>query len=369
MIIGCTKEIKRLESRVGLIPATVRSLISKGAKVLIECGAGDGSNISDQQFIEAGAAIVKGAQDVWQKSDIIVKVKEPLAPEFQFFRKNLVVYTFLHLAAEPALTKALLDSGVTGIAYETVEENNSLPLLKPMSEVAGRMAIQVGAWCLEKKNQGKGILLSGVPGASKARILILGAGVVGKNAAKMALGMGADVTMLDINAARLEEMDDLFFGRIKTMYSCDHTIEEEIKRADLVVGAVLLPGAKAPRLVTHEMVRTMEKGSVVVDVAVDQGGCVETVHRTMHDDPTYVVDGVVHYGVANMPGAVPATSTMALGHVTAPYLVMMAEHGVRKAIQMNGPLRSGVNTIGGTLVNAQVAKALDMPHTPLEQVL
>jgi alanine dehydrogenase len=362
MIIGCPKEIKTLEGRVGLIPATVKTLSSLGAQVLIEKGAGLGSNISDRAYLEAGAQVVEYPATIWEKADIIAKVKEPLKEEFHYFRENQVIYTFLHLAAEPGLADALLSKKVTSIAYETIEENNQLPLLKPSSEVAGRMSVQVGAWCLENQRGGKGILLSGVPGVEKARVVILGAGVVGKNAAKIALGMGANVTVLDVNAARLEEIDDLFLGQVQTIFSSSHSIENQVIKADLLIGAVLLTGARAPRLVSKEMVGAMEKGSVIVDVAVDQGGCVETIHRTMHDNPTYIVDGVVHYGVANMPGAVASTSTYALSHATSPYLVSMVKEGVNNALKKSEALRKGLNTIHGFITHKQVANALEKEY-------
>lgn len=358
MIVGCPKEIKTLENRVGLIPSTVRSLVARKATVLVERGAGLGSAISDQAYVDAGAIIVENARDVWLKSNIIAKVKEPLEEEFGYFRDDLTIYTFLHLAAEPALAQALIDKKVTGIAYETIEHKGQLPLLKPMSEVAGRMAVQVGALCLENQHGGKGMLLGGVPGVKKGRVVILGAGVVGKNAAKMALGLGAQVVMFDINIDRLEEIDDLFLGQVETIYSSRHNIGEEVCKADLVIGAVLLAGARAPRLVTADMIKAMDKGSVVVDVAVDQGGCIETIHRTMHDKPTYIVDGVVHYGVANMPGAVAKTSTFALAHATAPYLEMMVTDGVYEALRNNLALLKGLNTISGHITQPQVAEAL-----------
>lgn len=370
MIIGCPKEIKNFENRVALIPSSVRSLTADGAKVLIEKGAGLGSFISDDQYREAGAEIVEKAAEVWQRADIVTKVKEPLSEEFAYFREGQVIYTFLHLAAETELTDALLRKKVTGIAYETIEENGQLPLLKPMSEVAGRMAVQVGAWCLENQHGGKGILLGGVPGVRKGRVVILGAGTVGKNAAKMALGMGAMVTVLDISSEKLEEIDDLFLGKVQTIYSNEHTISSQIARADLVIGAVLLAGARAPRLITKEMVKEMEKGSVLVDVAVDQGGCMETVHRTMHDKPTYIIDGIVHYGVANMPGAVAATSTYALSQATFPYLKKMAKEGVVHALQNNNALLKGVNTINGFITQRGVAAAfLKEYHEPLKVLL
>jgi len=369
MIVGCPKEIKTLENRVGLIPATVKSLVAHKAKVLVEKGCGLGSNISDQAYRDAGAEIVDTAKEIWAQADIIAKVKEPLPEEFALFRENQVIYTFLHLAAEPELAEALLKRNVTAISYETIEVNGQLPLLKPMSEVAGRMAVQVGAWCLENQNGGKGILLGGVPGVSKGRVLILGAGVVGKNAAKMALGLGAHVTMMDVSASRLEEIDDLFLGQVETVYSTSHAIEHYVTKTDLLIGAVLLTGARAPRLVTKEMVKTMGKGSVIVDVSVDQGGCVETMKRTMHDAPTYIVDGVVHYGVANMPGAVASTSTFALSHATAPYLIKMVQEGVFQAIAKNESLKKGLNTFAGHITHAEVAAALGKQYTAPEMLM
>lgn len=369
MIVGCPKEIKAFENRVGLIPATVKTLVASGAKVLVEKGAGLGSSIIDEEYQKAGAEIVAHAKEIWQKSDIIAKVKEPLEEEFGFFRENQTLYTFLHLAAEPALTDALLKKKVTGIAYETIEVDGLLPLLKPMSEVAGRMSVQVGATCLETRYGGRGILLGGVPGVEKGHVVILGAGVVGKNAAKMALGLGAQVTMLDISANRLEEIDDLFLGRVQTIYSNAHSVEEYAKLADLLIGAVLLPGARAPRLVTKEVVKSMKKGSVIVDVAIDQGGCVETIHRTMHDKPTYLVDGVVHYGVANMPGAVASTSTYALSHTTAPYLIMMVKEGLKNALKASEPFFKGVNTFNGHITYSKVAEALGQECVDLNRLI
>lgn len=366
MIVGCPKEIKILENRVGIIPATVKTLTSLNVKVLIEKGAGLGSNITDQAYLQAGANIVDRASDVWQQSDIIVKVKEPLKEEYSFFRQGQTLYTFLHLAAEGELTDALLRKKVTAIAYETIEENGQLPLLKPMSEIAGRMAVQVGAWCLENQHGGKGILLAGVPGVFKARVVILGAGVVGKNAAKMAVGLGANVTVLDVNSSRLEEIDDLFLGQVETVFSSSHSIETLVEKADLLIGAVLLAGARAPRLVSKDLIKTMEKGSVIVDVSVDQGGCVETMHRTMHDKPTYIVDGIVHYGVANMPGAVACTSTYALSHATSPYLIAMAQQGVFNALQNDKALCKGLNTVDGLVSHKEVALALDLEYHPPE---
>jgi alanine dehydrogenase len=369
MIIGCPKEIKAFENRVGLIPATVKTLVSMGAQVLVEKSAGLGSSICDEEYQHAGAKIIDSAKEVWLKADIIAKVKEPLEEEFSYFRENQIIYTFLHLAAEPKLTESLLKNKVTGIAYETIEVNGQLPLLKPSSEVAGRMAVQVGATCLETRLGGRGILLSGVPGVSNGQVIILGAGVVGKNAAKVAYGIGADVTVLDVNASRLEEIDDIFLGRVKTVYSSSLSIAEYVKKADLLIGAVLLAGARAPRLVTKEMIKTMKKGSVIVDVAIDQGGCVETIHRTTHENPTYIIDGVVHYGVANMPGAVASTSTYALSHATAPYLIMMVKDGLFNALKKSPALYKGINTFNGFITHKGVADAFDKKHVELLKML
>lgn len=369
MIIGCPKEIKAFENRVALIPATVKALVDEGSVVLMEQGAGLGSNISDQAYISAGAQIINRSAEIWERADIITKVKEPLAEEFGFFRENLVIYTFLHLAAEQELTRALLQKRVMSIGYETIEEHGTLPLLKPMSEVAGRMSVQVGAWCLENQHGGKGILLGGVPGVRRGRVVILGAGVVGKNAAQVALGMGAEVSLLDINIARLEQMYDLFLGRIQTLYADHHNIANLVPKADLLIGAVLIAGARAPHLVTHAMIKEMERGSVIVDVAVDQGGCIETVRRTMHDKPTYILDGVVHYGVANMPGAVSITSTYALSHATFPYLSLMAKEGVLSALKNNAALRKGINTFQGFITQKAVASALKEEYHDPEPML
>lgn len=358
MIIGCPKEIKAYENRVALIPAAVKDLIKIGAQVLIQKGAGLGSNIKDEDYQKVGASLVDTKEEVWKRSDLVTKVKEPLEEEFSLFREHQVIYTFLHLAAEPTLTEALLQKKITGIAYETIEEHGQLPLLKPMSEVAGRMAVQVGSWCLENRHGGKGILLGGVPGVRKAKVVILGAGVVGKNAAKVALGMGAQVVMLDINASKLEEMDDLFLGQVATLFANDYTIASSVIEADLVIGAVLIAGARAPHLVSRNLIKEMEKGSCVVDVAVDQGGCIETVRRTMHDRPTYVEEGVVHYGVANMPGAVATTSTFALSQATYPYLRTMVLQGVMPAMKGNEALRKGLNTLHGFVTQKAVAEAL-----------
>src|SRR6187551_1329901 len=321
MLIGVPKEIKTREYRVAATPAGVRQLVAHGHRVLVEHTAGEGSGISDDLYVAAGATIVPGAGDAWG-AEMVVKVKEPLAAEYQYFREGLVLYTYLHLAAEPALTRALAETKVAAVAYETIQTpDGRLPLLRPMSEVAGRMATQVGAGCLVKERGGKGVLLGGVPGTRRGRVVILGGGVVGRNSATIAIGMGAQVTLFDVRAKTMEYMEDVFGSSIETLYSNAHNIAEAVRRADLVVGAVLVPGAVAPILVTEELVRTMEPGSVIVDVAVDQGGCIETCRPTTHDNPTYELHGVVHYCVPNMPGAVAQTSTWALTNVTADYAV------------------------------------------------
>jgi len=370
MIVGVPKEIKDNENRVGLVPAGVRALTDHRHTVLVEAHAGEGSGISDAEFRAAGVRIVPQAAAVWKKADMIVKVKEPLESEFKFMRDGQIIFTYFHLAPMPRLTKALLDRKVTAVAYETIRETDgSLPLLTPMSEVAGRMSIQVGAQYLEKINGGRGILLGGVPGVPPAQVVILGGGIVGMNAAKMALGMGAQVTILDKNLNHLRYIDDVFGGHVATLASNTHTITESLKKAGLLVGAVLIPGASAPKLVTRKMIRQMKKGSVIVDVAVDQGGCMETTHPTTHSHPTFFVDGVLHYCVANMPGAVPRTSTFALTNATLPYGLALANHGFLKAVKASQALREGVNTYRGHLTYEAVARAQKLKHTPLERLL
>ena len=357
MIIGVPREIKTREYRVGITPAGVRSLTSRGHKVLVERGAGEGSGIKDTEYVGQGATMVATAADAWG-AEMVVKVKEPLEKEYGFFRKDLILYTYLHLAPEAELTKRLAQSGVAGIAYETIQlEDGSLPLLKPMSEVAGRMAVQVGATCLEKERGGKGVLLGGVPGTRRGRVAILGGGVVGRNAATIAVGMGAQVTVLDVRAETMAYLEDVFGGAIETLYSNPTNIEEMCMRADLVIGAVLVTGAAAPKLVGRELVGKMSKGSVIVDVAVDQGGCIETCRPTTHDNPTYEVHGVVHYCVANMPGAVPHTSTWALTNTTIPYAVKIADQGLAAAARADKALLLGFNTYGGHVTCEPVAQA------------
>ena len=368
MLIGCPTEIKTRENRVGLIPASVAALKASGHKVIVQKGAGLGSGITDDAFKTAGAEIVETAADVWGKAEIICKVKEPLPPEFPLMREGQVLYTYLHLAPEPALTAELVKRKVTGVAYETIQVGNALPLLKPMSEVAGKMAVQVGAWCLEKAHGGKGILLGGVPGVPRAKVLIIGGGVVGVNAAKVAVGMGAECTIVDNNLDRLEYLEDVFLGRAQTLYSTPHEIRDQCTQSDLVIGAVLVAGARAPKLVTRDMLKNMEPGSVIVDVAVDQGGCVETMKVTTHENPTFEVDGITHYGVANMPGAVPRTSTFALNHATFPYLKKLADLGFAEAVKHDVPLSRGVNTYKGHVTYKAVADAHNLPYVPLAEI-
>jgi alanine dehydrogenase len=352
-----------------MVPASAQALSASGHQVVIQKGAGTGSGITDEQYQRAGAQILDTADEIWTKSDMIVKVKEPLPPEFARMREGQILYTYLHLAAAPDVTQALLDNKVAGVAYETIQVGRQLPLLKPMSEVAGKMSIQVGAWCLEAHQGGKGMLLGGVPGVAKAKVTVIGGGVVGVNAAKIAVGMGADVTILDTSLDRLEYLDDVFLGRVHTLYSAPHNVAESVIQSDLVVGAVLIAGARAPKLVTKDLLEQMEDGSVIVDVAVDQGGCVETMHPTTHDDPTFVVNGVVHYGVANMPGAVPRTSTYALAHATLPYMRMLADKGLKAAVKEDDALAKGVNTLDGHVTYEAVADALGLPYKPLEGLI
>lgn len=358
MKIGVPKEIKNNESRVGLTPASVKDYAAHGHTILVETGAGLGSGFTDDEYREAGAGIVDTAEEAWS-ADMVVKVKEPLQEEYGFFRSGLVLYTYLHLAPLPELTDALVSRGVTAIAYETIQPpGGGLPLLTPMSEVAGRMSIQLGARFLEKASGGKGVLLGGVPGIDPAKVAIVGGGIVGINAARMAVGMGAEVTVLDIQAERLRQLDDLFQGRLKTLMSGRYAIAEVVRKADLVVGAVLIPGARAPKLVKEEMVREMQPGSVIVDVAIDQGGSVETIDRiTTHDNPTYVKHGVVHYAVANMPGSVPRTSTMALTNVTTPYGLQIADKGFKRAAADNPAIAMGINVTGGYITYRAVAES------------
>ncbi|WP_369546245.1 alanine dehydrogenase [Bacillus velezensis] len=369
MIIGVPKEIKNNENRVALTPGGVSQLIGNGHRVLVESGAGLGSGFTNEDYVSAGAEILEDRKQVWD-AEMVMKVKEPLAEEYAYFRQGLVLFTYLHLAAEPELAKALTEKGVTAIAYETVTDGRSLPLLTPMSEVAGRMAAQIGAQFLEKPKGGKGILLAGVPGVSRGKVTIIGGGSVGTNAAKMAVGLGADVTMIDLNADRLRQLDDIFGHQIKTLMSNPVNIADSVAEADLLICAVLIPGAKAPTLVTEEMVKQMKPGSVIVDVAIDQGGIVETVdHITTHDNPTYEKHGVVHYAVANMPGAVPRTSTLALTNVTVPYALQIANKGAAQAIADSPALKAGLNTANGHVTYEAVAKDLGYDYVPAEKAM
>ncbi len=364
MIIGVPKEIKNNENRVGLTPGGVSVLTKRGHEVLVEKSAGLGSNFEDVEYLTAGAIVVDKNTEVYQKAEIIVKVKEPLDSEYDLLRPGQTLFTYLHLAPNRPLTEALLKNKVTGIAYETVElANGSLPLLAPMSEVAGRMSVQVGANLLQKYNGGMGVLLGGVPGVRPSEVVIIGGGVVGTNAAKMAVGLGADVTVLDINTQRLVYLDDIFGGRVHTLVCNPYNVADMVKRADLLIGAVLVTGASAPVIVTEEMVKTMKKGAVIVDVAIDQGGSIATIdHVTTHDHPTYIKHGVVHYSVANMPGAVPRTSTFALEAATFPYLLELTEKGVTNALLQNQALRKGINTYDGKLTCKSVALSLTMEY-------
>ncbi|MQW86234.1 alanine dehydrogenase [Sinorhizobium saheli] len=365
MRVGCPKEIKNHEYRVGLTPGSVREYVAHGHEVIVETKAGAGIGADDDAYRAAGARIVPTAKDVFEKADMIVKVKEPQPTEWTLLREGQILYTYLHLAPDPEQTRGLLNSGVTAVAYETVtDERGGLPLLAPMSEVAGRLAIQAGATSLQKANGGRGILLGGVPGVLPAKVAIIGGGVVGLHAAKMATGLGADVTILDRSIPRLRQLDDIFNGRVHTRYSTIDALEEEVFSADLVIGAVLIPGAAAPKLVTREMLSGMKKGAVIVDVAIDQGGCFETSHATTHSEPTFEVDGVVHYCVANMPGAVPITSTHALNNATLQHGLQLADRGL-KAIAEDRHLRAGLNVHKGRITNAPVAEALGYDvHAP-----
>lgn len=370
MRIGIPKEIKNNENRVAITPAGVFNLVKQGHEVVVEAGAGLGSSFPDEEYVAAGALMERDVAQVWQ-ADMVMKVKEPLAEEFMYFREGLILFTYLHLAAEPALTDALLEKGVTAVAYETmVGADGSLPLLTPMSEVAGRMAAQVGAQFLEKPRSGKGILLSGVPGVERGKVVIIGGGVAGANAAKIAIGLGANVTILDISAKRLAQLDDIFGNAIQTLVSSPYTIAEAVQNADLVIGAVLIPGAKAPKLVTEAMVQSMKPGAVLVDIAVDQGGIFATTDKvTTHDDPVYTKFGVVHYAVANMPGAVPRTSTMALTNVTIPYAAQIAKQGIIKAALANSTILTGINTYQKQIAMEAVARDQGQEYTPILELL
>ncbi len=368
MLIGLPKEIKDNENRVGMTPGAVKALTRRGHQVLVQTGAGEGSSLPDDEYHAAGATIVPTAEDAWA-AEMVVKVKEPIAIEYSYLRTGLILFTYLHLAADRPLTDAMLKSGVTGVAYETVQmEDGRLPLLTPMSEVAGRMATQVGATYLQKNNGGRGVLMGGVPGVEPAHVAILGGGSVGANAARVAVGLGAQVTVLDINHDRLKYLDDIYRGSLQTRISDEYNIEDVVYHADLVIGAVLIPGGRAPWLIRREMLKEMRRGAVIVDVAVDQGGCVETTRPTTHSNPTYEIDGVLHYCVANMPGAVPRTSTFALNNQTGIYVLRLANEGLA-AVRNHTPLQHGLNVHRGQLTHAAVAEAFDLPYVEAMRAL
>jgi alanine dehydrogenase len=370
MKIGVPKEIKTNENRVALVPAGAEALVAAGHSVMIEKGAGDGSGFPDASYTAVGAKVGPDADSVWREADMIMKVKEPIKPEWPRMKKGQVIFTYFHFAADKELTLAHINSGAICIAYETVElPNHELPLLTPMSEVAGRMAVQEGAKYLEKLYGGRGVLLGGVPGVAPAKVVILGGGIVGINAAKMAAGLGAKVTVLDLSLERLRYLSDVMPANVTLIYSNRHNILEQISTADLVVGAVLIPGAIAPKLIRREDLKTMQQGAVIVDVAIDQGGCVETIKATTHENPTYVVDGIIHYGVANMPGGVPRTSTLALTNATFPYAKELAKKGWKQALKENPALKKGLNIVDGKVTYPAVAEAFGLPFTPPDSYL
>lgn len=369
MLIGVPKEIKTNENRIALVPAGAEALVQAGHQVLVERGGGLGSGFADEQY-EAVGATIHDVEEVWGRAEMIMKVKEPIAVEYGRTRENQVLFTYFHFAADETLTRAMMDSGAVCIAYETVQlPSNELPLLTPMSEVAGRMSIQAGAKYLEKFYGGRGMLLGGVPGVTPASVVVIGGGVVGTHAAKMAAGLGARVTILDLSLERLRYLSDVMPANVELIYSNRHNILERVEQADLVVGAVLLPGAKAPKLIKREDLKAMKQGAVIVDVAVDQGGCVETIRPTTHEDPIYEIDGVIHYGVANMPGGVPRTSTLALTNATFPYAQRLARLGWQEACRQDRSLALGLNVVNGKITYPGVAEAFDLPFTPMEQVL
>ncbi len=370
MIIGVPKEIKNNENRVALTPAGAKELVKRGHDVYVQTSAGVGSGFADNEYESAGAKLLPSIEATYEKAEMIMKVKEPIEPEYKLIREDQLVFTYFHFASYEPLTRAMVESKSVCLAYETVERpDGSLPLLIPMSEVAGRMAVQEGAKYLEKPLQGRGILLGGVPGVRPAKVMILGGGIVGTNAAKMAAGMGADVTIMDVNLNRLRYLDDVMPANVNTFMSNEYNIREMLSSHDLIIGAVLIHGAKAPNLITRDMLKDMQEGTVLVDVAVDQGGCIETCQPTTHEDPTYIIDGIVHYCVANMPGAVPYTSTLALTNATLPYAIQLANKGWKQASQENEDLKFGLNVIKGDIVYEAVAEAFGMPFTPVEKYL
>lgn len=370
MIIGVPKEIKNNENRIALTPAGAAELVKHGHEVYVQASGGTGSGFSDEDYIQAGAAILPTIEEVYAIAEMIIKVKEPIASEYKLIRKGQILYTYFHFASSEELTHAMIENGSVCLAYETVElPDRSLPLLIPMSEVAGRMSVQQGAKYLEKTYGGYGVLLGGVPGVPPAKVLVIGGGIVGTEAAKMAAGLGADVTVMDLSLKRLRYLDDIMPANVKTMMSNAYNIREMVKTHDLIIGAVLIPGAKAPKLVTRDMLPTMKAGTVMVDVAVDQGGCFETTKPTTHDDPNFVIDNVIHYCVANMPGAVPRTSTLALTNATLPYAIQLANKGWKQACSDDANLRKGLNVVNGKVVYEGVAEAFNLPFVPVENVL
>lgn len=370
MIIGVPKEVKDQEKRVGLVPSGAKALTEAGHKVIVQTSAGVGSSLTDQDYVDAGCDIMATAEETWKKADLVIKVKEPQASEYGFLREDLLLFTYLHLAPLPELTAALVKSKTTAIAYETIREHdNSLPLLTPMSEVAGRMSVQVGAQYLEAPNGGRGIMLGGIPGVAPANVVIIGGGVVGHNAAKMAVGLGAHVTIIDRSLDRLRYLDDIYASQVVTLASNIYTVRETIREADLVIGAVLIPGAAAPKLIRREWLKDMKNGSVLVDVAIDQGGCFETSHATTHSDPIYFVDGVLHYCVSNMPAAVPHTSTFGLNNATFPYLMHIVGKGFKKACLESNAIAEGVNTYRGHITYPAVAESQGQEWAPLAKLL
>lgn len=370
MIVGVPREVKDRENRVAVTPAGVTEFVKRGHQVLVETTAGEGSGFTDSEYATAGADIISTNTDVFARADMIVKVKEPVSAEYTLLRENQLLFTYLHLANDEPLTRSLMERKVQAVAYETVQlANGPLPLLQPMSEVAGRMSVQVGAHYLEKTQGGRGVLLGGVPGVPEANVVVVGGGIVGTNAAQVALGMGANVTIVDMNIERLRFLDQVLHGRVHTIGSNSHTIAAAIAEADLVIGSVLIPGKRAPKLVTAEMVKAMRPGSVMVDVAIDQGGCFETSKPTSHSNPTFLVDGVIHYCVTNMPGALPRTSTLGLANVTLPYALNLADNGLVAAVQRDAALARGVNVVNGEVTYAGVAEAFDIPYAPLDSVL
>ncbi|TDO04933.1 alanine dehydrogenase [Sunxiuqinia elliptica] len=370
MIIGVPKEIKNNENRVALTPAGTTEMVKRGHEVYVQTTAGNGSGFTDEDYITAGAKMLPTIEEVYAIAEMIIKVKEPIEPEYKLIRKGQILYTYFHFASSEELTQAMIEQEAVCLAYETVElEDRSLPLLIPMSEVAGRMSVQEGAKYLEKTYGGYGVLLGGVPGVTPAKVLIIGGGIVGTEAAKMAAGLGADVTIMDVSLKRLRYLDDIMPANVKTMMSNEYNIRDMIQTHNLIIGAVLIPGAKAPKLITRDMLPTMRPGTIMVDVAVDQGGCFETTKPTTHDNPNFVIDGVIHYCVANMPGAVPRTSTLALTNATLPNAIQLANKGWKQACLDNVPLRKGLNVVNGKIVYKEVAEAFDLPYVPVETVL